>query len=77
MASLALMVAIIFLSVILIGPLSMLAGYFKLNFLSQMLGAIAIILGLYWMTVAPFPVSGVGLFAIITGARCFYSRYNI
>lgn len=72
MASLALMVAIIFLIMISSGPLSILADYFKLNFISKTLGVIAITMGAYWLCVAPFPVSTLGFISIIMGGRCFF-----
>jgi hypothetical protein len=74
MASLALIVSLIFLSMLLFGPLSMLADYFKFKILSKIFGAIAVLLGVHWMMVAPFPVSTLGLFAILTGGRTFFNK---
>lgn len=67
MASLALMVAIIFLSVIFLGPLSLLL--YKLNFkvLARIVALLAILIGAHWLSVAPFPVSLVGLISLFTG----------
>lgn len=76
MASLALMVAIIFIITILSGPLSMLAHYFKFYFISKILSVIAVITGVYWLSVAPFPISTIGFVGIITGGRCLLKRSN-
>lgn len=68
MASLALMVAIIFLSVLVLGPMSLLL--YKLNFkvLARLIAVFAILLGGYWISVAPFPVSLIGVISLITGS---------
>jgi hypothetical protein len=74
MASLAIIVSLIFLSMLLLGPISILADYFGFKILSKIFGAIAVLLGVHWMIVAPFPVSTLGLFAILTGGRTFFSE---
>jgi hypothetical protein len=76
MASLALMVAVIFLVVILSGPISLIAGYLGLGFLSQSMGVISIIAGTYWIIIAPFPVSALGLVGIMMGAKSFFREYG-
>lgn len=73
MASLALLVAIIFLITLLIGPLALLAKYFKLKLISQILGVLAIFTGIYWLTVAIFPISMIGLIGIICGINTFHT----
>jgi hypothetical protein len=72
MASLALMVCIIFLAALFIGPISILFGRMGFKFVSKTLGIIALIMGVYWLFFAPFPISTIGFIGIITGGRAFY-----
>lgn len=74
MASLALIVALIFIVVLLSGPLSLTAGYFKLKIISQLIGIIAIIFGAHWMTFAPFPICLIGAFSIWAGIKSFFKN---
>jgi|LakMenE01Jun11ns_1017448.scaffolds.fasta_scaffold9711334_2 hypothetical protein len=64
MESLALMVAIIFLVTILSGPISLLLMYFNMNILSIIFAIIAILFGINWILVTPFPVSLFGIISI-------------
>lgn len=67
MESLALMVAIIFLSVLISGPLSLIACYFNLFFITIIFAVISIIIGSYWCWVTPFPISSLGVVSAICG----------
>jgi hypothetical protein len=72
MASLALMVCIIFLAALFVGPISILFGRMGFDFISKTLGIIALVIGAYWLFFAPFPISIIGFIGIITGGRAFY-----
>lgn len=67
MASLALMVCIFFLLAILLGPLSLICGYFDFYYLTLGLGAFAITSGLFWSVISPFPISIAGVVGAICG----------
>jgi hypothetical protein len=67
MASLALLVVIIFLTVLLSGPVSILFSYLKLKILSVVFALIAIISGINWLCVTPLPISLIGLLSILCG----------
>lgn len=67
MASLALLVCIIFLCVLLSGPLALVFCYFNLYYLTILLALFAMASGTYWCTFAPFPVSLLGIAGIICG----------
>jgi hypothetical protein len=67
MASLALMVAIIFMAVLLSGPLAMLLIWLNFRNLGAVIAVFAILSGGYWCCFAPFPVSMIGGFSILCG----------
>jgi len=67
MASLALMVSLIFLVVLLSGPLALFFSYLGLPFMTIFFAFISIVMGTYWCCVAPFPISILGLIAAICG----------
>lgn len=67
MASLALMVAIIFLNVLLLGPLALLFSYLNFRLIGAFIGIMAIVVGTYWICVAPFPVSVLGGISLVCG----------
>lgn len=71
MASLALMVACIFLAVLLSGPLSLFFLNFNCYVISGILAAIAICVGVYWTLFAPFPISIVGVISAAMGIITF------
>jgi len=60
MASLALMVSLIFLSVILSGPVSIALEKLGMPMLASVLAVLSIVSGLYWLCVTPFPISLAG-----------------
>lgn len=68
MASLALLVSMIFLTVLLSGPISLVAGWVGLRWVSLFFGIVSVVAGLFWCSVAPFPVSVVGAISMIVGA---------
>lgn len=74
MASLALMVAIIFLSVLISGPISVLFRLLGLKILAIVFGLFAFVIGIHWCAVAPFPVSLIGGFSAILGAWSISSK---
>ena len=67
MASLALMVAIIFLVVLLSGPLALIFSHLGLPFMTILFGFVSIVMGTYWCCLAPFPISILGLITAICG----------
>lgn len=71
MFSLALMVGLIFLVVLLSGPLSLFFLNFNCYMVSGILAGIAISFGVYWLLVAPFPVSIVGVMSAALGVLTF------
>lgn len=68
MASLALIVSIIFLAVLLSGPVSLLLSFLNFPILATAFGIISILIGAYWCALAPFPVSLIGGLSAICGA---------
>lgn len=74
MASLALIVTLIFIIVLASGPLSLTAGYFNLRIISQIIGIVAIIFGAHWITFAPFPICLIGVFSIWAGIKSFFKN---
>lgn len=74
MASLALMVAIIFFSAIFLGPISLLLDKLNFKILARIVALSAILVGGYWITVAPFPVSIIGVIGLIAGISVFRKR---
>lgn len=71
MASLALLVSLIFLSVILSGPLSLLFLHLNMFWMSVIFGLFAIGIGTHWFLVAPFPVSIIGILSALCGLYTF------
>jgi hypothetical protein len=69
MESLAFLVAVIFLAVVLAGPLALLFSRLGFAAIGAMLGVVAIFVGGYWACVTPFPVSLVGGISLICGAK--------
>ena len=69
MESLAFLVAMIFLSVVMTGPIALLFSRMGFVIVGAVLGLIAIFIGGYWICVAPFPVSLVGGISLICGAK--------
>lgn len=67
MASLALMVSLIFLSVLLLGPLSMLLHRIGLRTCAAVVAVMAVLIGGYWTIMAPFPVSIIGGISALMG----------
>lgn len=67
MASLALIVSLMFLSVMFSGPLSLVLNYLNMPFLAGTLGAFSIVFGAYRCCVAPFPVSAIGALSALCG----------
>lgn len=68
MESLALLVSIIFLFVLLCGPLSLfVSSYLNLKILGAILGVFSVAVGAYWCCFAPFPVSLLGAISLICG----------
>lgn len=68
MASLALMVCIIFLVVLLSGPISLFFCFINAPIIATLFAIFAISCGLFWCFVAPFPVSlFIGLVPIMCG----------
>lgn len=68
MASLALLVSLIFLSILILGPLALIFSYFKMKILASIFGVLAILVGGYWCCFGPFPISIVGGVSLICGA---------
>lgn len=68
MASLALLVSLIILTVMLLGPISMLLHRLGLRILAAVFAVLAVLIGGYWTVTAPFPVSILGGISVITGA---------
>lgn len=66
MASLALVVTIIYLFVVLIGPLTFLLSKIKIvpPLIIQLMGLLSIVLGIWWLTILPGNITG--LLAILT-----------
>jgi len=63
MASLALLVTLIFLLIILAGPFAYFSSYFLPKWLSTVVCIATIILGLWWMLL---PIGGARFFGVIT-----------
>lgn len=71
MASLALLVSLIFLSVILSGPLALLFCYLEMFWMTCIFSLFAIFIGTHWCCVAPFPISIIGGITALCGAYAF------
>lgn len=68
MASLALIVSIIFLTAVLSGPVALIISKAGFRVLGAILGVFALVVGGYWLCVAPFPVSLLGGLSVVCGA---------
>jgi len=68
MASLALMVSIIFLSVVISGPVSLVFRFLGMPFTAAVLALFSLASGAYWCCVAPFPISILGALSALCGA---------
>ena len=67
MASLALIVSIMLITVLLAGPLAMLLVWLNFRNLGAVIAVFAILSGGYWCCFAPFPVSMIGGFSVLCG----------
>jgi hypothetical protein len=67
MMSLALLVSIIFLNVLLLGPLALLFSRLGFKKIGATIGVFAMIAGAYWICLAPFPISLIGGISLICG----------
>jgi hypothetical protein len=74
MASLALLVSIIFLCVLLSGPLALLLRVLNFKILAIAVSIFAIFSGGYWLCLAPIPVSLLGLLGIFCGIKVILNR---
>ena len=61
------MVVIIFMAVLLSGPLAMLLIWLNFRNLWAVIAVFAILSGGYWCCFAPFPVSMIGGFGVLCG----------
>jgi hypothetical protein len=68
MASLALIVSLMFLLTFIMGPLALMLSYFKMKVLASIFGVLAILIGGYWCCFAPFPISIIGGISLVCGA---------
>jgi hypothetical protein len=68
MASLAMMVSLIFLATLLAGPTALVLSYLGFTWMTVLCGIYAISLGAFWCFVAPFPISIVGALCAFLGA---------
>jgi hypothetical protein len=68
MASLAIIVSIIFLTVLVSGPIALLLSKAGFRVLGAFAGVFALLVGGYWLCVAPFPVSLIGGLSAVCGA---------
>ncbi|NDB61546.1 hypothetical protein EB001_24365 [bacterium] len=66
MASLALLVSLIFLSVILLGPATFLLSKSRFipSFIIWIMGVLSIVIGIWWFLILPFTI--IGLFGLLT-----------
>lgn len=71
MASLALMVCVIFLVTLISGPLSILLGYFGFFWISMFLSLVALVFGVMWATSTIFPICLIGFLSFGCGAYNF------
>lgn len=67
MASLALLVCLIFLSVLISGPLALVFCHLGLFWITIILSLFAIAGGAHWCCVAPFPISMIGIITALCG----------
>jgi hypothetical protein len=71
MASLALLVLLFFLIVLLSGPLAILFCYLNMFWITVFFALLAIVFGVNWCCIAPFPISIIGGISAIIGAWAF------
>ena len=69
MESLALLVSVILLLVVVVGPVALLFSRMGFVAVGAIIGVIAILTGGYWVCVAPFPVSLIGLLGLACGLK--------
>lgn len=69
MESLALLVSLILLFVVVVGPVALLFSRMGFVAVGAIIGVIAILTGGYWVCVAPFPVSLIGLLGLACGLK--------
>lgn len=69
MESLALLVAIIVTMVVLAGPIALMVSHMGFKVIGALLGIMAILIGGFWVCVAPFPTSLLGGISLICGAK--------
>ena len=69
MESLALLVSVILLLVVVVGPIALLFSRMGFVAVGAIIGVIAIFTGGYWVCVAPFPVSLIGLLGLACGFK--------
>jgi hypothetical protein len=67
MASLVLLVVVMFLVVLASGPLALLLARLGFRILAVLFAIVAILSGANWLLVAPFPVSLAGLVGVVFG----------
>lgn len=65
MESLALIVSILFLIVLLCGPISLLLSYLGFKILSLLFAILAIFAGIFWISVVPIPMSLIGILDLV------------
>jgi hypothetical protein len=76
MASLALLVGLIFLSVLLIGPISIFTCRFKFvpNFIAYVLAIVNIVLGMWWFLLPITAIRYVGIIPVFCGYMIINQR---
>lgn len=67
MESLALLVCILFLIVLLSGPLAILFCYLDMFWMTVIFSIFAVGVGAQWLIATPFPISIVGAISIVLG----------
>lgn len=76
MESLALIVALIFLTLISSGPLSLTLWYFNFKILAFISAVACLLLGGFWISVTPIPVSVIGYLEIMCGLFVIFKILN-
>jgi hypothetical protein len=69
MFSLALLVCLIFLSVLTFVPLAFLFDYLKFKILSKIFAVMGLIISTYWLIFAPMPISLISIVLIFFGIK--------
>ena len=69
MASLALIVSLIFLAVLLIGPLSILVSHIRFipNFIAYLFGILSIVVGMWWFLLPTTGIRYLGIIPVFCG----------